>query len=362
MKKKKKLPIVIFFVAAVVTVAVIICSLLGIDLFATLSGEANGKPTSFSSVSELESGKAYVWHHEGGDILKDMECITKEPVYFACIKGDYNFKKHELEEAVEHPRSIWISSDEDGLIPTVTSGDKLIYVSTTEVPDGVVFERFADYGYSIGVSNLIKDGGGHYYIDFASVEQDDYKYSVDMNSDAAELAKLTPVSRLYMDKVGKVNVTEDNVSDGGSVLDLQKDKAYICEFYTGTFYQDFKLRANIHTFSSLERFISYDYKFMHSNFIVIEIPEYFKSGYYFVNGVGLIRYVSDKDVTTYNKEAYDPNIDWNDPIIKYNEVGEVIENPSDPNFVKPDYIRDNSDSGVPEYELEEKGDDGKDVR
>ncbi len=357
--KKKKLPFVMIIAALGIAVIVVVCNLLGINLFATLSGEANGKPTSFSSVSELESGKAYVWHHKDGDILKDMETTTEKPVYFTCIKGDYNFKKHELEEAVEHPRSIWISSDEDEKIPTVTSSDKLIYVSTTEVPDGVVFERFADYGYSIGVSNLIKDGGGHYYIDFASVEQDDYKYSIDMNSDAGQLAELTPVSRLYLDKVGKENVAEDNVSDGGSVLDLKKDKSYVCEFYTGTFYQDFVLRANIHTFSSLERFISYDYEFMHSNFIVIEIPEYFKSGYYFVNGVGLIRYVADSDASKYNNEAYDPGIDWNDPIIKYNENGEVIENPSNPDFVKPDYVQENSDTGVPDEELK-KGDEGKD--
>ena len=358
--KKKKLPIVIVLAVVVIVVIVIVCNLLGINLFATLSGEANGKPTSFSSVSALESGKAYVWHHKDGDIRKDMETTTDEPVYFTCIKGNYNFKKHELEQTFEHPRSIWISSDEDKGIPTVTSKDKLIYVSNTEVPDGIVFERFADYGYSIGVSNMIKDGGGHYYIEFATTDQDDYKYSVDMNSDAAALAELTPVSKLYLDKVGNVNVTEDNVSDGGSVLELKKNKTYICEFYTGTFYQDFKLRANIHTFSSLERFVSYDYEFMHSNFIVINIPDYFKSGYYFVNGVGLFRYVSDSDVGKYNNEPYDPGIDWNDTIIKYNENGEVIENPSDPDFVKPDYLQMNSDGGVPEEELQSDKEEKKD--
>lgn len=347
-KKKKKNPLIIIgIISAVLIAIVIICSICGINLFATLSGESAGKPTSFSNVNDLESGKAYVWHHEDGDIEQDLKSSCKEDIFFSCIKGDYNFKKKELEEAIEHPRSIWILSDEDDTIPTVTSKDLLIYVSSTEVPDGILFERFADYGYSIGVSNLIADGGGHYYIEFASTDEDDYKYYVDMNSDAAQVSELEPITKLYLDKIGKTRVEKDNVSDGGSVLGLTKDKSYVCEFYTGTYYQDFQMTANIHSFSSLERFTSYEYEFMHSNFIVISIPEYFKSGYYFVNGVGLFRYVSDADVGSYNGKAYDENIDWNDPIIIYNENGEMIENPSDPDFVAPT-ILDYSDPGIDE--------------
>ena len=169
-----------------------------------------------------------------------------------------------------------------------------------------------------------------------------------MKSDAAQLAELQAITRLYLDKVGNTRVTEENISDGGTVLGLKKDKVYTCEFYTGTYYQDFNLTANIHCFSSLERFTSYNYEFMHSNFIVIEIPEYFKSGYYFVNGVGLFRYVAYKDVTKYNGEPYDENINWNDTIIEYDEDGVVIYDPSDPDFMerqKEALIEEKSDKG-----------------
>ncbi len=345
-KKKKNNPLLIIgIVVAIVMVAAVVLSLLGFNVFATLSGDSSGKPTSFSNVNDLESGKAYVWHHEGGNIETDLKSASSESVFFSCIKGDYNFKNKEMEEAIEYPRSIWISTDEDDNIPTVTKDDLLIYVSSTEVPDGILFERFADYGYSIGISNMIADGGGHYYFEFAATDEDDYKHYVDMNSDAAQVSELDPITKLYLDKVGSTKVDEDNVSDGGSVLGLTKNKSYVCEFYTGTFYQDFKMTANIHSFSSLERFTSYEYEFMHSNFIVISIPDYFKSGYYFVNGVGLFRYVAEADESTYNGEAYDENIDWNDPIIVYNENGEMIENPSDPDFVAPTNLKD-SDPGL----------------
>lgn len=348
LKRKKRMnPLVIVGIVVAVIVAIVVgCQIFGVDLFATLSGESAKIPTEFNDVNDLSSGKAYVWHHEGGNIEDDLSSAVDKNVFFTCIKGDYNFKKQELELGVEHPRSIWIPSDMDDLIPTVTKDDLLIYISSTAVPDGIVFERFADYGYSIGLSNLIKDGGGHYYIEYAAVDEDDYKYYLDMNSDASQLSSLAAIEKLYLDKVGNTKVRENNVSDGGTVLGLTKDKSYVCEFYTGTYYQDFKLTANIHTFSSLERFISYEYEFMHSNFIVITIPEYFKSGYYFVQGVGLVRFVSDSDAAIYNGKAYDKNIDWNDPIIVYNENGEVIEDPSDPDFVRQTTDLDKSDAGV----------------
>jgi hypothetical protein len=102
---------------------------------------------------------------------------------------------------------------------------------------------------------------------------------------------------------------------------------------------------------------------MHSNVIAIKIPDYFVSGYYFVNGVGLFRYVSDADAKVYNGEAYDPNINWNEPMILYNEDGTVLYDPSDPDSNKPniDDISDPGDYGdvdinVPK-EVEEKEED-----
>lgn len=302
-------------------------SLGGCGFFDTLGGLSSGKATSFSSVNGLESGKAYVWHHDGADIKDDLS--SDEDVFFTCITGDYNFKNKELEEVTEYPRSIWVDSDTDSDIPTVTSSDCLVYVSSTEVPNFIVFERFADYGYTIGVSNLEADQGGHYYLVYADVDEDDYRYYIDTKSDAAQLTNIDIVTRLYLDMVGNTKVDGKNVSDGGTVLGLKKNKTYTCEFYMGTYYQDYSLTANIHSFGSLERFVSYDYDFMHSNFIAIQIPEYFKSGYYFVNGVGLFRYVSDADASKYNGEAYDAEINWNDPIILYNEDGTVKYDPSD---------------------------------
>ena len=336
-------------VIALALVSAMTFSLTGCGLFETMLGLSDSKPTSFKRPDELESGKAYVWHHEGAKIEDDLKKGADRNVFFTCISGDYNFKGEELSDVTMYPRSIWIDSAKDDTIPTVTSKDRLIYVSKTEVPESIIFERFADYGYTIGLSNMIKDAGGHYYIEYAISDEEDYKYYIDMNSDASQLTELEVVTKLYLDKVGKIKVNEDSVSAGGTVLGLEKDKQYVCEFYTGTFYQDFLLTANIHSFGSMERFVSYNYEFMHSTFIVIEIPEYFKSGYYYVNGVGLFRYVADSEAATYNGKAYDEAIDWNDPIIIYDENGEVIYDPSNPDYYEEKYSE--SDPGISEEEL-----------
>jgi hypothetical protein len=307
-------------------IAVLSLSLTGCGL-ETLTGSRK-VVTSTGDVNELQDDRAYVWHNEKAeDIRKDLKKPSKKDIFFLCPTGDINFKKEELSEVSEHPRSIWIGKEDDKQIPTLTSGDRLLYVAQ-EMPEQIVFERFADYGYTIGVSNLIDDGGGHYYIEYAGADKDTYKYSIDMESDAAALAGFENLSHLYLDQAGDVKVTEDTVSDGGTVTDLEKGKTYTCTFYTGTYYQDFRLTADVHSFGSMERFVTHDYEFLHSNCIAITIPDYFKTGYYYVNGVGLFRYVSDADAGSYNGRPYDPDIDWNDPIILYNEDGTVKYDPS----------------------------------
>lgn len=325
-------------------------SMTGCSVFETLSGLSNDKPTSYADINDLEIGKAYVWHDNDVDNIKDdLSKVPDHDVFFTCITGDINFKGEEMAETYQTPRSIWIDSNTDSQIPTVTSKDKLIYISETEVPESIVFERFADYGYTIGVSNMVADKGDHFYILYAESDEDDYKKYIDMKSDAKQLSEFTTITRLYLDKVGDMIVDSKNVSDGGTALGLKKDESYICEFYTGTFYQDFKLKASIHSFGSFERFVSYDYEFLHSNCISITIPDYFVSGYYFVNGVGLFRYVADKDKGIYNGEAYDENIDWNEPMILYDKNGFKISDPSEPDIKEKETIE--SDPGEKEFRI-----------
>lgn len=208
--------------------------LTGCSVFPTLAGMESKEAKAYANVYDLKANKAYVWHHEGeADIRQDLARDREgENIFFACPKGDTNFKGKELDRSGQYPRSIWVSSSKDDEIPTIIGNNALIYISKTTVPEEIMFERFADYGYSIGVSNMIPDEGGHYYFVYAETDKDDYKYYVDTASEAFSLLCFDTVARLYLDKVGGVLVTEENVSDGGTVLGLTKDAQYVCEFYT----------------------------------------------------------------------------------------------------------------------------------
>lgn len=327
--------------------------LTGCSFFETVESVANKeeKPT-YTCCDDLENNKAYVWHHKDGDIRTDLDEGASEQVFFPLVRNSYNFKGQELDELYEHKHTLWFEDGLDEEIPTVREGDYLLYVSDTKIPEQIVFERYADYGYTVGVSNLIPDASGHYYLQYQETDSDDYKYYVDLNSDAKDLTQLTNVTRLYLDKVGQMHLDETNMSEGGTVLALEKDKSYICEFYTGTYYQDFRLKANVRTFVAFERFISYDYEFLHANCIAIEFPEYFVSGYYFVNGIGLVRYIASED-----EERLIDEIDFNNPMILYDEYGFVIFDPSnlesDPGLSDEEAMEGISPIAIDEEEVEE---------
>lgn len=322
----KKLLIFLVIVLGVCSLGYILFS-TGILKLETASNEENVKKTIIS-VEDLEDNHYYVWHDdEVKDITSDLKGTVDEDVFTVCPAGDINWSKDSF---ISH--TIWFTSANDSEIPTLYPGDELLYISSTYVPTGgISWERFADYGYTIGVANMVGDYGGHYYIVNSGTKKG-YAGYVYTASDTNVLNEFQTVSNLFLDKIGSVKVRDNFISDAGTVLGLEKDKKYVCEWYTGTYYQDFEMKANIHTFGSLESFMTYDYEFLHSNCIAITLPSWLKTGYYYLDDIGFFRYVSSSDAKNYNGKAYDAEIDWNDPIILYNEDGTVKYNPSVPDM------------------------------
>lgn len=332
---KKKLLIVVLFVVLVI----VFLFLNGTLSFETYGQNEETISKNVTTVDDLKDGCFYVWHNDSeSDIATDLNGSFSSDVFRICPEGEINWEKNDF---IEH--TLWFTSENDYEIPTLYEGDVLVYISSTTVPfSGVEWERFADYGYTVGVSNMIGDESGHYRIE--NSDGKGYKGYLSKNSDAFVVNDFVNISYLFLDKIGKVPIRDNNVSEGGTVLGLSKDQKYVCEWYTGTYYQDYELTANMHAFSSLETFTTYDYEFLHSNCIEINIPEWFKTGYYYIQGAGLFRYVSDEDKGLYSGESYDENINWNDPIILYDEEGKCIYDPS----TGLDYRNSTSDNNTTE--------------
>ena len=287
MKLNKKMIIPIGIIAMVVVFLILMYTGI-LETPTTLEGEKKNTDISVSDASELKDDHFYVYH--------DGE-------FFLCPEGDKNWKKNNTTYA----HALWFTSDNDMNIPTLYPGDKLVYVSSEKIPyDGIEWEHYADYGYSIGVVNMVKDKSGHYRIENengdSSSSKDGFLAFLYDKSDASVLSKYASTS-IFLNKLGDVEVRENNVSDCGVIANLEKNATYVCEWYTGTYYQDYEMTANIHPFVAFETFKTYDYEFLHSNCISITIPSWFTTGYYYVQDLGLFRYVS---------VIYDPTSEYND--------------------------------------------------
>lgn len=319
---KNKILIGIIAVVSLLLIASIVLTKLGI-----IDGEeASAKEKDveiINSVEDLEDGHLYIWKNCEG-----KKITAEDNVFILCPKGNSNLKNKDKDSS-EANYTVWIDTKDDKLIPTVTRADKIIYVSKKEVPDTYDFLRMYENGYSIGVTSLKPDAAGHYYLTYMQTDAKDFKQYVNTDSDAGDLAGLS-VQKLYLEKVGKASLTEDNVTESGIVTGLKKNEQYVCEFYTGTYFQDYMLTANQHTFTEFEDFECHGYDFLHSNCISVDIPEWLCSGYYYLNGEALFRFVDDEDVEAYNGKPYDENIDWNVPLLQYDEYGKVIYDPSKP--------------------------------
>ena len=319
---KNKILIGIIALVSLLLIASVVLSKVGlID-----GGEASAKEKEvqiINNVEDLEDGCLYIWKNCEG-----KKITAEDNEFILCPEGNTNVK-YKDKGTSQANYTVWIDSSEDKLIPTVTRADKIVYVSKKAVPDSYDFLRLYENGYSIGVTSLLPDEAGHYYVNYMQTKAKDFKQYINTECDAGDLAGLN-VQKLYLEKVGKASLTEDNVTESGIVSGLKKNEQYVCEFYTGTYFQDYMLTANQHTFTEFEDFECHGYEFLHSNCISVDIPDWLCSGYYYINGEALFRFVDDEDVEAYNGKPYDGNIDWNVPLIQYDEYGKVIYDPSKP--------------------------------
>ena len=326
---KKKIIILSIVVVVVIIVAIFFFLIKNgqISVFTATAKETEDENAALVSVEDLEQNTFYIWHDESAtSITTAIDGEVNNEVFKKCVSGTKNWDESTSSSVDKEVHTLWLSSENDEDIPTYYPGDELIYISSTDVPyDGINWERFADYGYTIGVTGLESDESGHYMI--FSDDNNSFSNSFNADSDATQLSVFDEYSYLFLNKIGDVNLTKSLISDGGTVLGLDKNQHYLCEWYTGTYYQDFDMVADSRAFCTLETFTTYDYEFLHSNCISITIPEYFKSGYYYIAGTGLFRYLESKDANIYSGESYDENINWNDPIIETDENGTVIYDP-----------------------------------
>ena len=281
--------------------------------------------TGTSISSELLEGRYYVWHDENqNDIYKD---INVDPAKFADYT-DYIFKPVFMERVPEDNGIVWFYAENEKYIPTLYEGDELIYYAgVNSIPGYLELSRYYDHGYSIGLYGFRETipGSNQYAININSAgyhskggADDGIQKIYQMGSYYSEENGNSIVS---IPKIGGVPLSSDNISTIGTIKGLNKGSIYDIDIYIGTRATRGKVIADTHILYPMENFSLYEYDLIGSGIMRIKLPDYLKTGYYCINGMGLFRYVKE--------DSYNDKTDFNSPVILKDVLGDVLYSPQD---------------------------------
>lgn len=264
------------------------------------------EPTYYTSEAEIPEDAYYIVHE-----------TKNETRYYPLYSPEHTYTDVNSDPTGFDPsRVTWVNYNlDEGLIPTMYAGDKMIYKSSTYIPTTYSLEKFFDNGYTLGVCGLRQDLSGNYKYTSSGNDGDSY---VMTTSDAAGFDSLNADS-IYFVAVGEDRVSPMNVSMSGTISGLELMKSYDCDIRTGTEKIAATLLCNVHYFSSAETYLFGSFTFITDIIAQLNIPEYASTGYYTINGPNnFFRYVADEKAKDYHKLSED---DYNSTIYTYDEDG-----------------------------------------
>lgn len=271
--------------------------------------------------------------HGGSYYVKDGDSF-----YSVAAGWLYSSKKNDtlIPKKADSQARVLLFGQDDALIPTLYKGDKLIYKSNggEAIPSDFYLERFKDEGYTIGVRGLTDSNENGKFNTIVTAGLTFYPGS----SLAQQCTDIGEGVAITVDKINGKSVTQDAVSSVGTILGLTKGTSYKLDLYGGTIYVPKQAVADIHAMSSFELYDFKNYTMNQDDYAVITLPDYLWSGYYYINGAGLFRYINA------DKSANLQNINYNIPyFLGTDKHHNDILNPADGGNQDAQYLGENVD-------------------
>lgn len=234
--------------------------------------------------------------------------------------------------------TLWFKEDFYNTIPTFTSGDSIIYYTEDVFDENFSYERYEDMGYTIGLRGMSVSPSGRYDISTNPDSMCTYP-----GGDTDAILELGPNETVKLDTLGEQPIrdkggyydesdansnSESYLTRVGTIRGLEQGKEYSAQIYKGTVEHDFNFVCDVRVFASMDSDSTIEYVFESEKIINIEIPSYFKSGYYMINGVGLFRYMADNEtfqegVTNMNIANVRPSLEGDQDEITINDIQKV---------------------------------------
>ena len=233
------------------------------------------------TVNDLQSGSYYV--KTGSDFYElPIEGLNYDPTQVA------ETTTMEPNGIIRNKSRIVDYVYKDSAIPTLYKNDQLVFKASGNVPS-FTWERFLDQGYSIGLYGLTASPAGK--IQFENgISGNEGSASITAAIAASLTEGMTLDNGFVLDKVNGASLTGDNLRDGGIVAGLSKDALANCDIYVGTTLISASATADMRAFTSFELYTTDLYNNSPDGYAIIDIPEYLKSGYYFINNSGMVKY------------------------------------------------------------------------
>ncbi|RHU82988.1 hypothetical protein DXC24_12845 [Clostridium sp. OM08-29] len=175
-------------------------------------------------------------------------------------------------------------------IPTLYSGDYIVYYTSEEFNENFYIRRYEYLGYTVGISKMERLDSGRYAFGIGTYE------TINPDSDANRL-KEEGETRAIIDNIGGAQLRSGNVSKAGTIIGLSKNKSYAADVYIGTELKSYILKADSIALRAMETDTIKDYTFLRSKVIRLNLPDYLNDGYYDINGSGIFRYVKGTSYT-----------------------------------------------------------------
>lgn len=284
--------------------------IMALVLLSTLVLSACSNPLSALKKDDREETITYELTASTADQLQEnMFYVKNGDAFYPIHMGQTNIETENLIAKESDPERIISFTKDDVMIPTLYKDDSLIYYTKSSVPT-FTWERLKDYGYTVGLYNLKKAESGK--VQFVVGES-----KTDHGS-----AAFTGLSQLeigdaviILDKVGGQSLTADRLSDCGSIIGLKPDEMANIDLYIGTQHYIIESTVDTHVLSSMELYQTNEYNLMPEGYASVKIPDYFLSGYYFINGVGVVKYVAN------DRSEGVANIDFSVPYFYKDDTG-----------------------------------------
>lgn len=190
-------------------------------------------------------------------------------------------------------RYIWFGSDEydlEALIPKVDADryELVLYqVNESDMPESYVLERYKKAGYTLGVKFGFGDTGNEMFMMPKETCESSMAASILTEDD-----EFLPVYTIN----GKKKLPLNNIdTDICVLLGLEKGKKYDLQYFDGTRLKEATLLADTVVFKAKQLLeLESPLKKTEKGYFVVKLPVNLKNGYYYINDVGLFKFVSAK--------------------------------------------------------------------